>query len=110
MTPEICDLIYKEVAKRFDKEPLNIEGLEFSDNLAEIFEKLLIIHIRMWKMEDRASETKDEAEFADLKRKIQFIFKHKRPKLLKALNLLVDDYVTNRKPFTEEDLKIYGPK
>lgn len=108
MTNVICDLIYQEIAKRFSQEPLSIDGLEFSDNFAEIIEKLIILHIRMWKMEDAVSATTNDHMIAELKRKIDFIFKIKRPKLLAALNLLVDDYVSNHKSFKEENLKLYN--
>jgi hypothetical protein len=110
MTTEICDLIYREIALRFDSEPENIDGLEFSDNLAEIIEKLIILHIRIWKMEDSVSEAKDDKSVADLKKKIDFLFKIKRPKLLCALNLLIDNYVYNSKPFREENVKFYNCK
>jgi hypothetical protein len=103
---QICNLLYKEIDSKFKNKPLDVD-LEFSDNLAEIIEKLIILHIRVWKMEDSVNQTTNDSEIADLKRKIDFCFKNKRPKLIKALNILLDVYVTENRKFSEENVKLY---
>lgn len=104
---QICNLLLKEVENKFEKEPLTID-IEFSDNLAEMLEKLVILHIRLWKLEDEVALNKhDPASVAEIKHKIDFICRIKRPKLLKAVNSLLDVYVTQNRPFTEEDIKHY---
>ena len=51
----------------------------------------------------------DDKKLADLKRKIDYIFKDRRPKLIKAINCFLDDYVNKErvKKFSEENIKLY---
>jgi hypothetical protein len=60
-----------------------------TDNLGEVIEKLSILHCRMWYIEDRIGSTNDDAEIADLKRKLDICFKVKRPKYVEAINRMV---------------------
>jgi hypothetical protein len=78
-----------------------------TDNLGEIVEKLAIIHIRMWMLEDAIQEAKTDEEIAELKRKCDICFKVKRPKLVQAVNLLVDDAIRNNKTLREDSVKLY---
>jgi hypothetical protein len=78
-----------------------------TDNLGEIIEKLAIIHIRMWMLEDAIQAATSDSEIAELKRKCDICFKVKRPKLVQAINLLVDDAITNNKSLKEDSVKLY---
>lgn len=78
-----------------------------TDNLGEVIEKLAIIHIRMWMLEDAFQTAKSDEEIADLKRKVDICFKVKRPKYVQAINLLVDDAITNSKSLREDSVKLY---
>jgi len=78
-----------------------------TDNLGEIVEKLAIIHIRMWMLEDAFQSAKSDEEMADLKRKVDICFKVKRPKFVQAINLLVDDAIANNKSLREDSVKLY---
>lgn len=104
---EISKLLLKEVAARFNQVEIN-RDVEFGDSFAELLEKLLIVNIRMWKLEDLASQEKDDKKLGELKRKIDFCFKEKRPKLIKAINSFLDTYITNYRKFFEENIKSYG--
>lgn len=104
---KISDLLLEEVAARFNRVNVN-DNVEFGDSLAELLEKLLIINIRMWKLEDLASQELDDKKLGELKRKIDFCFKEKRPKLIKAINSFLDTYVTNNRRILEENIKNYG--
>lgn len=104
----ISNLLLEEVSRRFCDEKVLTADIEFSDNFAEILEKLFILHIRMWKLEDLIAEATSDQEIASLKRKIDYCFKDKRPKLIKVLNLMLDDYIKKNKPFSEENLKSYS--
>jgi hypothetical protein len=106
---KISELLLEEIAERFDKEPLNIEGLEFSESFAEIVDRFIVLHIRMWKLEDAIAEAKTDSEVADLKRKVDYCFKDRRPKLTKAINSYLDVYVNKNhvKKFSEENVKLY---
>ena len=106
---KISELLLEEIAERFDKETLNIEGLEFSESFAEIMDRFIVLHIRMWKLEDAIAEAKTDSEVADLKRKVDYCFKDRRPKLTKAINSYLDVYVSKNhaKKFLEENVKLY---
>ena len=78
-----------------------------TDNLGEIVEKLAIIHIRMWMLEDAFQSAKTNDEIADLKRKVDICFKVKRPKLVQGINLLVDNAIINQKSLREDSVKLY---
>jgi hypothetical protein len=78
-----------------------------TDNLGEVVEKLAIIHIRMWMLEDAIQMAKTDEEVAELKRKCDICFKVKRPKFVQAVNLLVDDAITNNKSLREDSVKLY---
>jgi hypothetical protein len=78
-----------------------------TDSLGEVVEKLAILHIRMWMLEDRMAEAKTDAEIADIKRKLDICFKQKRPKYVEAINRLVDDAVSRGKSLKEDSVKIY---
>jgi hypothetical protein len=78
-----------------------------TDNLGEVIEKLAIIHIRMWMLEDAIQAATSDAEIAELKRKCDICFKVKRPKYVQAINALVDDAIANEKSLREDSVKLY---
>ena len=78
-----------------------------TDNLGEVVEKLSILHIRTWMLEDAIQEATTDAEIAELKRKIDICFKSKRPKLVQAINALVEDAIVNNKSLKEDSVKLY---
>ena len=51
--------------------PVNIVA---TDNLGEVFEKLVILHIRTWFLEDMVGVAETDEEIANLKRKIDTSF------------------------------------
>jgi hypothetical protein len=78
-----------------------------TDNLGEVVEKLSILHIRTWMLEDAIQEAKTDEEIAELKRKIDICFKVKRPRLVQAINCLVEDAIHNNKSLREDSVKLY---
>jgi hypothetical protein len=84
----------------------DVEYIE-TDNLGEVVEKLSILHTRMWMLEDAIQEAKTDAEVSDLKRKIDICFKVKRPRLVQAVNLLVDNAIASGKTLREDSVKLY---
>jgi hypothetical protein len=78
-----------------------------TDNLAEVIEKLAIIHIRMWMLEDACQVAKTDEELADLKRKVDICFKVKRPRYVQAINLMVDDAIKRNRSLREDSVKLY---
>jgi len=84
----------------------DVEYIE-TDNLGEVIEKLSILHTRMWMLEDAIQEAKTDTEIADLKRKIDICFKVKRPRLVQAVNFLVDNAIITGKTLREDSVKNY---
>lgn len=78
-----------------------------TDNLGEVIEKLAIIHIRMWMLEDAMQAATSDEELAELKRKVDICFKVKRPKYVQGINLLVDDAIRTGKSLREDSVKLY---
>lgn len=105
---KIEDIIKQTVQETLAKKD-SVPDIEYiaTDNLGEIIEKLAILHIRTWMLEDAIQETKIPMEIASLKKKIDICFKVKRPKLVQAINLLVDDAIRNGNSLAEESVKLY---
>jgi hypothetical protein len=78
-----------------------------TDNLGEVVEKLIILHIRTWFLEDMAGVSKTDEELAQIKRKIDICFKQKRPMYVQAINKMVDEAIKTNKSLTEDSVKIY---
>ena len=79
----------------------------FTDNLGEVIEKLCILHIRTWFLEDMAGVAKTGEELANIKRKIDICFKQKRPTYIQAINTMIDQCILNEKSLLENSVKIY---
>jgi hypothetical protein len=89
-----------------NEQQIDIEYVE-TDNFGELLEKLVILHIRTWMLEDAIQAARTDAEIAELKRKIDICFKQKRPKLVQALNILIDNAILHNKSLREDSVKIY---
>ena len=81
--------------------------LSETDNLGEVVEKLCILHIRTWMLEDAAQEATTDEELGLLKRKIDICFKQKRPRLVQAINRQVYDAIVNNTSLVEDSVKLY---
>jgi len=105
---ETFDKVIKETVERvLSKGEMPDTEYITTDNLGEIVEKLAIIHIRMWMLEDAIQEAKTDEEIAELKKKCDICFKVKRPRFVQAVNLLVDDAIANNKSLREDSVKLY---
>lgn len=78
-----------------------------TDSIGEVIEKLVILHIRIWMLEDSMQNAKSNDEIAEIKRKLDTCFKIKRPKLVEATNCLIDEAIIKSKSLKEESVKIY---
>jgi predicted transcriptional regulator len=78
-----------------------------TDNIGEVVEKLCILHIRTWFLEDAAGQAKSDEELANIKRKIDICFKQKRPQYVQAINRLIDDAIRNGRSLSEDSVKLY---
>lgn len=105
---ELIDKCIEETVNEvlFNRELPDTEYIA-TDNLGEVVEKLSILHIRTWMLEDAIQEAKTDEEIAELKRKIDICFKVKRPRLVQAINCLVEDAIQNNKSLREDSVKLY---
>lgn len=97
------DVINKTLQERKIPE---VEYIE-TDNLGEVIEKLAILHIRTWMLEDAIQVAKSNDEIAELKKKIDICFKVKRPKYVEAINRMIDNSITTNKSLREDSVKLY---
>lgn len=106
---EELDLFIQERSREIlDKKEIPELPIAFTDNISEIIEKLIIVHIRMWFLEDAcAANYLDDVKLAELKRKIDVCFKQKRPALVQGLNKILDEAVRNGKNLAEQEVKLY---
>jgi hypothetical protein len=108
---EMLDITIKQyVNEKLDMKSMwGVEPPDYaaSDSIGEVLEKLAILHIRTWHLEDAMQAAKSDEELADLKRKVDICFKVKRPKLVAALNAIIDDAIVNAKTLRENSVKLY---
>jgi hypothetical protein len=95
-----------EICKTREIPNLSKDYIE-TDNIGEVIEKLVILHIRMWMLEDLLGIAKTDEEIATLKKKTDICFKIKRPKLIEAINSMIDKAIIEGKSLQEDSVKIY---
>jgi len=78
-----------------------------SDTFSELIDKLIIVHIRLWYLEDATNAEKDPIKVADLKRKADITFKEKRPMLVKSLDKMIVNLCNGKFAPTVENPKLY---
>jgi hypothetical protein len=106
---EIEKIIHKTVSNLLnqDKKAETLNNLIETDNIGEVIEKLSILHCRMWYLEDAISESNNDTEIANLKRKIDICFKTKRPKYVQAINRMIENSIITGKSLIEDSVKHY---
>lgn len=112
---DIENIIKETVKKTLDKSSKaevtdshfpDVEYIE-TDNLGEVIEKLAILHIRTWMLEDAIQIAKTDQDVAELKRKIDICFKVKRPKYVQAINSMIDNAILTGRSLREDSVKLY---
>lgn len=108
MIGQTIELVLKETIENTlsKREIPNVEYIE-TDSLGEVVEKLAILHIRTWMLEDAIQSAYSEEEIANLKRKIDICFKVKRPKYVEAINRMIDNAIITGKSLREDSVKLY---
>lgn len=84
-----------------------LKEIIYTDSIGEVIEKLCILHIRMWMIEDLLGTAKTPEEIASLKKKTDICFKIKRPRLVEAINQMIHDSIINNKNLIEDSVKQY---
>ena len=109
MTGQKVEEIIKETVEKTlsDRNIPDLKELIYTDNIGEVIEKLCILHIRMWMIEDQLGLAKTDEEIAVLKKKTDICFKIKRPRLVEAVNQMINDSIVNNKSLVEDSVKQY---
>ena len=68
-----------------------------------MLDRFIVLHIRMWKLEDMFAEVDTHKERSLLKLKVDFCFKEKRPQLTKAINSYINNYISKKHFLREEE-------
>jgi hypothetical protein len=108
----IGESIEKLIQKKVDdilkeRQIPELKELIQTDSISEVVEKLVILHIRMWMLEDKADVTVEPEELLSIEKKIDICFKQKRPRLVEALNLMFDNSIREGKTLIENSVKLY---
>ena len=104
----IENLIKERVVSVLGKKEIpELVDIVYTDNLGEVIEKLIILHIRMWMLEDALGIVTTDAEIAALKKKTDICFKQKRPRLVEAINKMIDDAIVKGTSVQEDSVKLY---
>jgi hypothetical protein len=78
-----------------------------TDTIAEVIEKLCILHVRNWMLEDLVPKATNNEEYANLKRKCDHCNKIVRPRLLTALGIMLDRAILAGRSVAELPAKVY---
>ena len=89
-----------------DGKAYKIFGPDDSDGL-KLIDKLIIVHIRLWYLEDATNAETDPEKIAQLKRKADITFKEKRPMLVKSLDKIITNMCNGKFNPTIENPKLY---
>lgn len=79
-----------------------------SDSFSELIDKLVVVHIRLWYLEDAMSIENDPEQMLIFKRKADITFKQKRPMLVKAIDKTVINICNGKFNIDSENPKIYN--
>tara|TARA_R100001015_G_C4634316_1_gene200592 strand:- start:3866 stop:4231 length:366 start_codon:yes stop_codon:yes gene_type:complete len=104
---EIDKYIQAKVKEILDKDKFPEYDDVHSDTFSELIDKLIIVHIRVWYVEDALNTEKDPKKFMQLKRKSDVAFKEKRPALVKAIDKTITNICTGKFNPTAENPKLY---
>lgn len=103
------EFVKERVAEILNNKEIPEEPIQYieTDNLAEVVEKLVILHIRMWMLEDTMKDAVTDEEISSIKKKCDICFKVKRPRYVEAINLMVDNAIESGRSLREDSVKLY---
>ena len=105
---ELDKYIQQKVKEILDNDKFPDYDNIHSDSFSELIDKLIIVHIRIWYIEDALNTEKDTQTFMELKRKSDVAFKEKRPSLVKAIDKTITNMCNGKFSPTIENIKAYS--
>jgi len=79
----------------------------YSDTLSELIDKLIIVHIRYWFLEDAMANAKTDEELVLYRKKSESLFKEKRPMLVESFDKLIFKLIKGDITYTPINTKKY---
>jgi hypothetical protein len=80
----------------------------YSDTFSELIDKLIIVHIRYWMLEDEMGSNKEDVvRIGQLKMRADNLFKEKRPMLVLALDKMIYKIAKGEIDYTPSNNKLY---
>lgn len=80
----------------------------YSDTFSELIDKLIIVHIRYWMLEDQMGLDRDNTQrIGLLKAKADNLFKEKRPMLVQAIDKMIFKIAKGDISYTPSNNKLY---
>ena len=78
-----------------------------TDTLSEIIDKLIVVHIRYWYLEDAMANAKSDEELLMYRKKSESLFKEKRPMLVEGFDKLIFNILRGKNVYTPINTKKY---
>jgi len=79
----------------------------FTDTFSELIDKLCIVHIRYWYLEDAMATCENDEDLVVFRKKSESLFKEKRPMLVAALDKLIIKTLNGEISYTPIGTKHY---
>lgn len=108
MLGELFDeAIKKRVAEILDENRFPDYDNVYTDTFSELIDKLIIVHIRYWYLEDAMANAKTDEELIKYRKKSESLFKEKRPMLVEGIDKLFIKLIKNEINYTPTNTKKY---
>jgi|3_EtaG_2_1085321.scaffolds.fasta_scaffold02087_9 hypothetical protein len=105
---ESLDIFIKNKVKSIlDKDKFPEYDNIFTDTLSELIDKLCIVHIRYWYLEDAMASCDNDEELVQLRKKSESLFKEKRPMLIAGFDKLIMKILNGELGYTSVNTKHY---
>jgi len=105
---ELDIYIQEKVKEVLDKNKFTDYDDVHSDSFSELIDKLVIVHTRLWYLEDAMSVEIDPEKMVLLKRKADITFKQKRPMLVKSIDKIITNMCNGKFDIEIENPKLYN--
>lgn len=104
---EFDELIRNRVNEILDKNKFPDYDDVYTDTFSELIDKLIIVHIRYWYLEDAMANAASDEELVKYRRKSESLFKEKRPMLVEAIDKMIIKLAKGETIYTPVNTKKY---
>ena len=106
----IDDYMRSVIKETLDKDKFPEYDNIYTDTFSELIDKLSIVHVRYWYLEDAmsaATKSGNDEELVLLRKKSESLFKEKRPMLVAGLDKLIAKMISGEIKYTAISTKQY---